>query len=566
MVEQEKKWGSEIVEGSAAKVLTDLSTLYSDKGERQIVETIIFPHFRARLAEVLNKFMDREGADPNRPIIPGEIDGLLSAIDGMIEENRALLDLDGILKPVAGRILGVRTAIAETLKARFYQHCREILAGHGVVDRQNLLSKGPRWFLGSNFSPYGKGTAFAGRILEKSLTLIVHIADLERIADVLGFEKLSREEELQKYREALASHGITDRQSLLKKGPVWFTRTEFSLYGKGCAFAGKILGRSVGHVGVLELEKIADVLGFEKLSREEELQKYREILVGHGVTDRQSLLSKRSRWFAQADFPPYGKGRAFAGKILGDFSGHVRVASLDRIADVLGFEKLSREEELQQYRMVLVGHGVTDRQSLLSKGVLWFIRADFSPYGKGISFAGEILGRVVGGVCFTDLEQIADVLGFEKLSREEELQKYREILAGHGVTDRQSLLSKGSRWFSQTGFSPYGKGTAFAGRILGKSLTLIVHIADLERIADVLGFEKLSREEELQRYRMVLVGHGVTDRQSLLSKGIAWFLGSNFSPYGKGKAFAGEILGRSTGQHVHIATLEEIAGILFINQ
>ena len=167
------------------------------------------------------------------------------------------------------------------------------------------------------------------------MTLIVHIADLERFADVLGFEQVSREEELQKYREALASHGITDRQSLLKKGPVWFTRTEFSLYGKGCAFAGKILGRSVGHVGVLELEKIADVLGLEKILREEELKKYREILVGHGVTDRQSLLSKRSRWFAQADFPPYGKGRAFAGKILGRVLRGVYAADFSEIADVL---------------------------------------------------------------------------------------------------------------------------------------------------------------------------------------------------------------------------------------
>ena len=34
MVEQEKKWGSEIVEGSAAKVLTDLSTREKDKSLR----------------------------------------------------------------------------------------------------------------------------------------------------------------------------------------------------------------------------------------------------------------------------------------------------------------------------------------------------------------------------------------------------------------------------------------------------------------------------------------------------------------------------------------------------
>ena len=391
--------GSGIVEAHEAKILADLPAMYPDEGQRQIVESVLLPHFREELVKVLDQFRESEKLDLDQPVVPSRLPGLCGAVDGMIEGNKALLDLGGMFKPVIERIQVVRVEIAEALKEQFYQHCREILAGHEVVDRQWLMYKGAVWFTSADFSPYGKGKAFAREILGKSLGNI-GAAVLEEIADALGFEKLSME----RYRKVLAEHGVTDRQSLLDKGVVWFARTDFPPYGKGVAFAGKILGKPVGScVSLTDLNGIADALGFEKPSMEQ----YRKVLAEHGVTDRQGLLGKGPVWFTSADFSPYGKGKAFARKILGRTIGDVCISDLEEIADALSFEKLS----MGRYRKVLAEHGVADRQSLLSRGVTWFRKTDFPPYGKGFAFAGEILRRSIGSqVHVADLNEIAGIL------------------------------------------------------------------------------------------------------------------------------------------------------------
>ena len=108
---------------------------------------------------------------------------------------------------------------------------------------------------------------------------------------------------------------------------------------------------------------------------------------------------------------------------------------------------------------------MTDWAGLLAKGVTWFKETSFSPYGKGPAFAGKILGERVDNANFSmsHLHRIADVLGFPVETKEEELQRYRTILAQHGVIDRATLVArKGSlTWFKRTDFSPYGKGPAF---------------------------------------------------------------------------------------------------------
>jgi len=53
------------------------------------------------------------------------------------------------------------------------------------------------------------------------------------------------------------------------------------------------------------------------------------------MTDRISLLSFGVTEFREADFPPYGKGTAFAGEILGDSGLRVTLTHLRLIADIL---------------------------------------------------------------------------------------------------------------------------------------------------------------------------------------------------------------------------------------
>ncbi|OGJ43282.1 hypothetical protein A3I58_00875 [Candidatus Peregrinibacteria bacterium RIFCSPLOWO2_02_FULL_39_10] len=157
------------------EVLTKVLARYSSE-ELSIVSGILVPHFRERLAEVYAQF--------NQPVVPGEIDNLFASIDRMLEENGVLLDVDGLFKPVADGIRAARDEISKALREQFYQHCREILAGHGVVDRQGLLDKGSVWFARADFSQYGKGNAFAGKILGRVLRG-VYVADFSEIADVL---------------------------------------------------------------------------------------------------------------------------------------------------------------------------------------------------------------------------------------------------------------------------------------------------------------------------------------------------------------------------------------------
>lgn len=288
----------------------------------------------------------------------------------------------------------------------------QTLASQGITDRQSLLAFSARQFTKTDFPPFGKGKAFTTAMLDETV-YDLKLEHLERIADVLGLPQIS-EATKQRYLSALASHGITDRQSLFAFHAIRFKTTDFSPFGKGVAFTSAILGEVIPDLKLDHLERIADKLGFPKLTEAEIKQQYLTAISSHGITDRQSLLVFGSEKFIKTDFPPFGKGKAFTSAILGEVVHILKLDHLERIADKLGFPKLKEAEEKQRYLTALASHGITDRLSLLTFGTKRFAKTDFPPFGKGVAFTSTILGETVRRVKLGHFERIADMLFKDK--------------------------------------------------------------------------------------------------------------------------------------------------------
>jgi protoheme ferro-lyase len=450
----------------------------------------------------------------------------------------------------------VRRTLQDKLPEEEKVKAIQALAAHGITDRQSLVVFGSGKFANADFPPFGKGKAFAAKILGETVYYL-KLQDLERIADAIGFSKNIEPEKKQQYLAALASHGITDRHSFHKLSLRQLKNTDFPPFGKGNAFATKILGETVYSLTLAHLESIADILNLPQLSETTKLQ-YMAALASHGITDRQSLLTFGTHKFTNTDFPPFGKGNAFASEILGEYAKPFKLAHLERIADILNFPQLS-ETTKQQYMTALASQGITDRQLLLTFGSHKFGDTDFPPFGKGYAFASAVLGETIIHTTYKIRERIADTIGFPKVPESDNKQQYLNALAYRGITDRQSLHTLGVSKFKNTDFPPFGKGNAFAGKILGEYGEL--KLSDIDRIGDILNLPQLSETTKLQ-YMAALASHGITDRQSLHTLGISQFLNTDFPPFGKGHAFASAVLGKSIHQ-LKVDHLKLIADILF---
>jgi len=442
----------------------------------------------------------------------------------------------------------------------------QALAADDINDKRSLRKNGLSWFKSATFLPYGYGPTFVEGLLGRPIEKIT-IQILEEIANKLDLPELSAET-IKNFIQTLSVYGINDRQTLLQKGPVWFKSTKFLHYGSGKVFVGAVIGRSCKDVTIPILEEVADTLGFEKKSLELKRNEQIKLLSKHGITDRSSLRQKGPAWFNQskeAKFLTYGSGRAFVGAVLGRTIKSVSITILEEVADTLTLPKLTAKNILK-FREALAAHGVTDQNTILQKGSSWFkLDAKFPSYGGGSAFLGAILGRSIRRITIPILEEVADTLGFEKKHSFEEERKFQiKLLAEYGITDRFSLANKSVNWFmsKEVSFSRYGGGRAFIGAILGRTIKS-VSITILEEVADALGFEKISFEEERKIQIELLAKHRITDRISLINKGSTWFnsKAARFSIYGGGLAFTGAVLGKSV-KRVTIPILEELANKL----
>ena len=323
----------EIIARHENEILAALPKLYPNEAERTLVEQVFIPQFRTMLQGVFAEF--NQGKKTGAIVIPREIPNLCIALDKTIAEQGALLT-NSIFQPIFTRIQSVREQISAEMKEDFYAECRQILAKKDIKYKSTLLAKGSIWFKAENFEVYGKGTAFAGAILGTGSKRIL-LETLEQIADKLGFQKdvESVAQKLKKYKKILAEKGVKDRNTLLEKGRKWFLKETFGIYGKGTAFAGAILGRTIYAFKLITLHEIADKLSFPKETEVEMQNKYRKQLAEKNITDRDTLLEKGSVWFKAKDFGAYGKGTAFAGVILGRMIYSFKLADLHEIADKL---------------------------------------------------------------------------------------------------------------------------------------------------------------------------------------------------------------------------------------
>ncbi len=357
---------------------------------------------------------------------------------------------------------------------------RQILASKNVIDRQSLIRFGSDKFRRADFPPFGKGAAFAGAILGRTMRSI-KTDDLHRIADILGFPKAKLEE----LKALLVAHGITDRLSLMQFSPKQFAKTDFPPYGKGKAFTVAILGKTVRNVTVPHLHRIADALGLSEINPEELKSQYIQILADKGITDRHTLMAFGSVKFRRADFPPFGKGIAFAHAILGK-PVIVRLETLEEIADELNFPKLTPNEpkSIQHYRQALEDNGISDRFSIINFRLHKFMSTSFHPFGKGRAFAGLILDGKFKYVSLEHLSQIADKLNLPQLS-EGNKQLCLQVLASLGITNSETLIGYGTHNFKIASFLPFGKAHAFVNAVLGEPVRNISRV-HLQRMADVL--------------------------------------------------------------------------------
>jgi len=286
--------------------------------------------------------------------------------------------------------------------------CIQVLASQGITDRKSLMRFGSVKFAKEDFPPYGKGRALARAILGDTFDRL-NLEQLGLIADIL-FGEQSEESKKQEYLQALTQHGITDRASLYYFGVVNFVSKSFPPFGKGNAFASAILGKSQGSVTAEVLDDISDAIGLPQLDDDSQKQKYIQALTEHGITDRTSLYYFGVHKFRGTDFPPFGKGDAFASLILSERVRSTNMKQLNRIADLLDLPKDDEEMQRQRYVKLLAEKGISDRKSLIDYKAYHFVRTDFPPFGKGKALAAIILGEKFPDLKISHLNRIADIL------------------------------------------------------------------------------------------------------------------------------------------------------------
>ncbi len=363
--------------------------------------------------------------------------------------------------------------------------CKKLLAEKGITDRETLITKGPIWFVKEDFSPYGKGKAFASAILGRMLKAeFITIQLLEEVADILAFPHIDK---FEKYRTMLKEKGITDRHSLFQKSTKWFELQDFAPYGKGKAFASAVLGRAIRYNMTKEIfEELVQKLQLPAMSAET-IAALKVMLLNKGIFDRAGLIAKGSVWFTHEDFPPYGKGVAFAAAILSRRVKVVNIEILHELADILRFPEIEIQDQLEAYKRLLAEKGVLTQEALIKKGVAWFVKEKFGvTQDGGVAVANKILNRIgAKSVSLQDLYAISKKLDLELQNKADKAIEFKKVLAEHGVT-REQLTSRGYVLkFTNTDFPPYGKGLAFAAAILGRPIR---HVDSkiLKEVADKL--------------------------------------------------------------------------------
>ena len=381
--------------------------------------------------------------------------------------------------------------------------------------------------------------------------------------DKFSYHKsLSDEEQLVLYRKALVKHGIDSREKLITFYTRKFKKLNFGIFGGATAFCGIILKRVIYTIKLETLSDLAEKL-YPTLDTEGQLNLYREALQKHGINSRLTLTKVGGlRSFKELDFGVYGKGTHFCSRVLGRVCKRVTKETLIELADKLSWA-LTEKDPLETYRQALAVHGIDSRQKLLTTRPVSLKRFDFGPYKKGTSFTSLVLERRIIKIRTQEINELADKL-FSKITLEEKVGAYRQALAKHGITSRETLLNVGPIAFRKLDFEEYGKACSFFLHVTGKRHQNI-SLASLAKLADILSWpvKVISHEEQLELYRQALAKHGIDSRQKLVNTPVKPFLKLSFESYGKGKAFYAKVTSNVSPVSLTRDKLIELSDVLW---
>lgn len=212
------------------RLVDRLEEAYSDEEEKEIVLELIIPQLREKIGEVVSTFYKNRKEDRGTELDKKEIDKFIEEIKRVIQENRELLFTGSYFKKGLKELSSYEDEAREALEENFHERCREILRERGVESHEDLYWVGVKWFQKMKFDEFGKGLAFAGKILGRTVNVIT-IDIKNQIAEKIGLEKISQEKFCHEIREELKKKGIVTREDLARKGYEWFVRRGY-LYRK----------------------------------------------------------------------------------------------------------------------------------------------------------------------------------------------------------------------------------------------------------------------------------------------------------------------------------------------
>lgn len=481
---------------------------------------------------------------------------------GSMKFNKERFGEFGKGRPFASVILGrriteVTTQVLEEISTvlgwslTYDQQMQEwltALAEHGITSHTALYRFGIRKFTKTSFGKYGKGRAFAVKVLD-NIGKYVAEETFVALSEKFGWKPVDGG--IQECKDALAVLGITSHMTLREFGPKKFTQTTFGEFGKAFSFVTTILGKAQRPITTETLDAIAEKLGWA-LSEDEKIEVWKAELQVHGIDSYETLLDFGVMKFGKTSFGQVGKGLSFTNRVLGAKDQIVTLDVLKQVATKFGWT-LTEEQQKKEVLHQLQLHGITSRDELLSVRVLDFVNMSFGRFGKGNALAGTVLGKSVK-ISSRILSEIATAIGWAT-NPEEEMKSWKKILADHGITSRKELLLMGTKKFSAAEFGRHRKGQGFATAILG-TIQRSVNTETLESIAEKLGWVS-STVDELNEYKELLARNNITSRNQLLDVGPVPFARLSFGDYGKGNSFAGRVLGETV--KVTIEKLEAMA-------
>lgn len=428
------------------------------------------------------------------------------------------------------------------------QEAKKELVKNGFQNRTSLVNSSPDHFTTLNFGIFGQGISFTNILLSSRSHNHITKETLSDIAKEVGWNDKF---DIDLAIIELEKKGINSRLSLIHTGSIKFIKLDFGVYGKGHAFTRKVLNDSTfKQITIDVLERIAKKVGWnDELTIELALNE----LSKHGITDYYSLLNFGIAKFVKTEFGYFGKGKALTKWLIKEDFKNLNSEIFLRIPQRLNWDQ--KTKTLERALEELKNHGIVDRFSLINKP--YFEKLDFGPFGKAKAFISWLLSDYsIKNYGVQTRERIAEKLGWN--DKIKTLDRAREELAKHNITNKISLINIGSIQFSKLEFGPFGKGKGFANWMLHEDGNGNVTHDRLAKIA-----QKLEWKDELtfDLALIELANHGIYDKSSLINIGSTKFKKLKFGSFGVGKSIISFIT-KEPVYFVKNETLEELANKL----